>query len=560
MSEETKNNPNILLLNKLLKNLLDGRLKRLETRSKDQMNDLRIADKAYKTQKEMVKKFSQVKIQPPKKPSGRGGLLQNSKSVDNVRLRQGRLNKNRRRLSNSNDKNNKKVKPKTPDRINNYKVYNYNNNNEENKKRKITPLRYGKRKGEGNENDVPSYMKGTTANGNKNKKVIKNYYYNLRIQKEEEEEKRRNNNGTKRNLTPERKIKKVNKAKKQNIKQNKNKENFNDEIKDIVENSLSKTKEEEPKKVTVVSDIDLDSECTAGVLADLRGGQARNKKTNVNKKDSDSESSSSSSEKEKKNLKNLGKWIITDEAKHFLSTLSPFLSEKEKYIFFSCSKKLIKNLYEFLDDEHDKFLEVNNISSISEIEDKISIIKLKYNKEVIETSPEFQLSRSTSKAIDMLNDEVYEKIFKNKELKPPLDEILTTYRILFQLIKKEEFCEIKDDIKFWDKAGDYILTNNNGKTGDFIKSCLPEFDFSPSNIYKLKKIVNGNESKLKGSTLNNICPTTRLITFLIKDSMEYCGIFTNSKKNMPYILLKYLEYVQEVDKRIKEYVNKLKDI
>jgi hypothetical protein len=145
-------------------------------------------------------------------------------------------------------------------------------------------------------------------------------------------------------------------------------------------------------------------------------------------------------------------------------------------------------------------------------------------------------------------------------LDPPLNEILLIYRIFFQLIGKEELVNIKSDKKFWQKARTYILSNNNDETGSFFEKCIPEFDFSPKNIYQIKKIINGKEDKLKPLIYENICKTTGLVIFIIKDSLEYCGVILNNKKTKPKILINYLEYLKGKINKAKEYIDKMKYI
>ena len=158
----------------------------------------------------------------------------------------------------------------------------------------------------------------------------------------------------------------------------------------------------------------------------------------------------------------------------------------------------------------------------------------------------------------MLNNEAYIKVFKIRELTPPLNEILLIYRIFFQLLKSSNIYNIKDDKLFWIEACEYILNNNNGKTGEFFKESIHNFDFSPQNIYEIKKIVGGNVDKIKPNVYSRICGTTGLLIFLIKDTLEYIGIIHSIKKNIPSIMLKYLEYIGEIQNNIEKYINIIK--
>ena len=53
-------------LNNLLKRLLDARLKRLEKRNEDQLNDLKLEKTSYEKQGELINKLKLIKIKPSK--------------------------------------------------------------------------------------------------------------------------------------------------------------------------------------------------------------------------------------------------------------------------------------------------------------------------------------------------------------------------------------------------------------------------------------------------------------------------------------------------------------
>ena len=134
------------------------------------------------------------------------------------------------------------------------------------------------------------------------------------------------------------------------------------------------------------------------------------------------------------------------------------------------------------------------------------------------------------------------------------------YRLFFQLLKNNNICKINNDKLFWLEASEYILNNSNGKLGDFFKESINNFDFSFKNTYEIKKIINGNEEKIKPTFFSKYCRTTGLAIFLIKDSLEYLGIIHNPKKNIPCILLKYLEYIKDIENKIERYINDIKKI
>jgi hypothetical protein len=244
-----------------------------------------------------------------------------------------------------------------------------------------------------------------------------------------------------------------------------------------------------------------------------------------------------------------------------IHTLSVFLDEESQFNFFMCNKKLNKYLYEKIKGSLENLFTLNGISSSTTIQDKINALKLKYRSdEFKEELPEFALSKGTIKAIELLNDDGYNSLFKKKELNPPLDDVLFIYRLFFKLLKDNSISTIQDDKLFWMEASEYILNNNNGKTGEFFKESINNFDFTIKNIYEIKKIVKNKADTIKPQFYSKICPTTGLVVFLIKDTFEYIGIINNTKKNVPILLLKYLEYIKDIQTKIENYINYLKQI
>lgn len=243
-----------------------------------------------------------------------------------------------------------------------------------------------------------------------------------------------------------------------------------------------------------------------------------------------------------------------------LTIILDYLDEETQYNFLSCNKKFLKFLNDKLDNIYNMIREKNGISESSTIENKINSLKLKYNEELNKEMPKLSLSKRAIKALELLNNDTYISIFKNKELIPPLDEIIIIYRIFFQLLKGNNFNKIKNNKKFWDKAGEYILSKNKGKLGEFFNGCIEHFDFGIQNIYEIKKIVSGNEDKIKPIVFSNLCGTTGLFIFLIKDVLEYLGIIDNFNKNNPKIILQYLEYINTKLNKVQKYIHKIKNI
>jgi hypothetical protein len=373
----------------------------------------------------------------------------------------------------------------------------------------------------------------------------------------------------------------------------KNKENINKEniIKANIRNINKIEREENNKKRIIISSIDLDEEQITFVLEEKRREDKEMEenanlnyendddnfnfedKEGINNINSDSNINSSCSQNSNENIKQgftinsietikkFGEFINSSDGNEITLLICSFLDQNSKINFLSCSKYLLNQLSYVLDNIYHNILNLHKIDYTNSIEDQINNIKSKYTQEDIDSqNNEFSLSQSSIKALKLLNDDNYNSIFRTKKLEPPLNEILLIYRIFFQLIGKEELVNIESDKKFWQKTRTYILSNNNDETGSFFEKYIPEFDFSPKNIYKIKKLINGKEDKLKPLIYENICKTTGLVIFIIKDSLEYCGVVQNNKKTKPKVLLNYLEYLKGNINKTKEYIDKLKYI
>ena len=79
--------------------------------------------------------------------------------------------------------------------------------------------------------------------------------------------------------------------------------------------------------------------------------------------------------------------------------------------------------------------------------------------------------------------------------------------------------------------------------------------FLYASLYRFFNSKNFHEVK---TNYSKICGTTGLVIFLIKDALEYCGIIQNDKKNIPSILLKNLEYLETIEKKVDKYIDMLK--
>ena len=532
------------LLKKLLLNLLDGRLKRLEKRNVEEIKDLDHVKVENKNQNTIL---NQLSLKVFKKNTNKKRISFNDSLYNKSELIKHKGSQNSTKL---------KLYPKYYQK--NIKLRNA-----------LTPTRPN--------NIFALTAENWTKKRNKKYNYVKSRYMN--------ETSNINNTNAKKYrddrklfLTPEPHI----------IKKKKIKDRINIEPKklnrdkiDIKTRNINTLKREQDyKKKTIVSDIDLGAEEIKFVLTELKKDKERKDsnseeesenqdKLSKNNSKSSNSSNSTSYNKDKNENKHkaknkeilliFGKYINSSEGDNIAILISSFLDKKTKYNFLSCSKSLISHLLFELNKIYNFIMDMNKLKSINSLDEEIINIKNKF-KDGDFDSPKysFKISEGSIRALEILDEEIYNNIFKIEELNPSLNDIIFIYRIFFQLINKQEIIEIENDKKFWKEARNYLLENNNGKIGSFIKEYISEFDFTKQNIYKLKKLSIEREDKLKPTYYENICKTTALVAFIIRDSLEYCGIIPNEKNMMPGIVINYLEYIKENLNECKEYIDFLK--
>ena len=527
------------LLKNLLKNLLDERLKRLEKRNIEQIKDLKLEKESYNKQSILLKKISIV--EPKKK-------IKRNTDLFSGRIRDKTPHDFRTKIKsslNDNDKDNRSKTPNITLRKRKHEPKVKPKEKTDNLRKAKTPLKSVKKPQTSNNSKITSHVLVTSNNLNKNKKI--NTKPNIMTRKA---------------ITPDISIKNRHKAPKKKPITKKTNNNNNDKKNNNINLKLIDIKSEDLKEFIPISEKKSVIKEEKKEIKEIKEKVKEEVKKEI-KEDVKKEIKEDVKKEIKENVKEkiLSKFEPLMGNNKIINTLSSFLDDNSQYNFFSCNKRLIKYLYEKLMTSLDILKIKNNITFSSTIQDQINAVKLKYPNDQLKTEPpKFALSKGTVKAIELLNDANYNKIFKNKELLPPLNEIILVYRIFFQLLNTNNLYKIKNDKLFWNEASEFILNNNNGKTGEFFKESINSFDFSIKNIYKIKKIVNGNEDRIKPTVFSKICQTTGLVIFLIKDSLEYIGIINNPKKNIPSLLLKYLEYIGDIQNKIENYINNLKKL
>ena len=496
------------ILKDLLKKVFDAPLNRLEKRSALQMEDLKYEKKCYTQQGKLLDFLSTVKIKPiaKKKP-----LLKRERSADTMRR-----NNTFKNPSN-------KTREKTPD-LNNHKIT-------INKTRNKTPNLTSK-------NGIPSYMMGT-ANSQKNKKeAIHNHYYNLRKQREEDEEKDK-----KISLTPEPK-------KKKNVKKKNIDNNSNDHSQLTINNINIIKKDDLNDKKSNASNINL--------MNNEIGLNHNESYLNNNKQENEILKSPFEKKKEDINIKNFGNFLMSKENEKIFNIILSFLNQKEKMDFILTNKKFLPYLLSIIETYKDNLEKKYEIITDSTIENRKQNLKIKYPNLNTTDVPTYKMGNSTEKSLNLIN--YNNKIFHEKNLTSEQENIIIIYRIFFQLIKQSEISNIKNNKEFWIKCCNYINENGKDKTGDFFKDSSNNFDFSAENIFKIKKMIEGNENKITiQNYYSSFCGTTALVAFLIRDVLEFIGVLKNEKKNDENYLYRNLEYLDYVYVKVSDYIKRLKN-
>lgn len=264
----------------------------------------------------------------------------------------------------------------------------------------------------------------------------------------------------------------------------------------------------------------------------------------------------SSMEQSQISFRSLKKLIINYDDyltnKNVIKHIISFLSDNDSLKFLSSSKKLFKQYHiAYLDSIITKIESGNQ----SKIDIEIQHLKEKYGEEEITKSyQDFTLTRGSIKAVEFLDQDLYNKIFTKEELDSSLREIIIIYRILYQFLKKEDFINIKNDDEFWKENCKYLLTEGKDKLGSFFIEKSKEFCFEPENCGRLKAMIDKIKSKIIPSYYSKICGTTGLVVFILKDALEYCGVIVNDKKTQPRRIYDNLLYEKQIFiQKIKQF-------
>ena len=241
------------------------------------------------------------------------------------------------------------------------------------------------------------------------------------------------------------------------------------------------------------------------------------------------------------------------------SDIIPYLNDNEKLVFYSINKKLyLKTLIEALNNRISFYNKIFGLLIGQTYDSKLSMLEKKYKPEELNIEvPPFNLGRGTIKALELLDQESYLKVF----LKPPeenkLNEIIIVYKIFCQLLKKEDLLYISDNREFWEKFSKYVIDNKTDTLSKFFIDSSSKFHLDNVNLNKVRKLAINQLDKINPSYYGKICGTTGLVVFLIKEMLIYVGIIED-KKTSPAKIKENLIYQKKVIEKLTEYYELVK--
>lgn len=159
------------------------------------------------------------------------------------------------------------------------------------------------------------------------------------------------------------------------------------------------------------------------------------------------------------------------------------------------------------------------------------------------------------KAVELLNENMYNKLFCDSNSVPTNDALLI-YKIYFQLIKYPIVKLSNNKEVFWKECCKYFMYESGGKTGNMITNSLKNMDLSNENIYQIVKLVGNNTTKINPNYFSRICGTTGLIVFFIKDVIDYLGLSSDKKAQPNRIYKTFSGLIEELNVK-KEKLSRL---
>ena len=241
--------------------------------------------------------------------------------------------------------------------------------------------------------------------------------------------------------------------------------------------------------------------------------------------------------------KNILEYFKNNKEKN-IKTIFEFLSIKDLIQLKGVSKFFNKNILDYF------------LKGLNESKKKVKIIKSGItNIPKTKNFKDFVFSKGTEKSIELLNQKIINKFFE--ELDPPKKDILFIYQIFFQLINNNIKDLFNDKKQFWEKCRMYFLNEGKGKIGNLLKDIIAknEIDISEDNLYKIYELVKNKLYIILPSYFNRVCNTTVLMTFYIKDILNFLGISNDDEdvKQNGYWTYSYI--MNSIDKKINKIIS-----
>lgn len=224
----------------------------------------------------------------------------------------------------------------------------------------------------------------------------------------------------------------------------------------------------------------------------------------------------------------------------YIHNIFEYLEKKDLIVLNMTSKYYNKKILNYL------FKKLNERKNYLE---KIKLLTI-YSSEP-KNLKNFEFSIGASKSIELLNESIMSKIFQKSTI--PRNDILFIFKVFFQLINhpiKDLYNNNKKE--FWENCRKIFLTDGKGKIGNYLKDIIinNKIDISEDNLYKLYELVNNKLNIITPSYFNKVCSTTALITFYIKDILIFLGISIENEDIKQNGYWTYSNIINSIDKKI----------
>ena len=246
--------------------------------------------------------------------------------------------------------------------------------------------------------------------------------------------------------------------------------------------------------------------------------------------------------------------LIHDVPK-FSPILCQFLSLNDCLEFTSISKKIKRQRIYIFNLQKKIILNNIGIKDESNLDKNIKEYEEKYsNDELNEPYIEFHLSRGAARAVQLLNNNTYSKIFRRPVLDSNLSQIYIAYKILLVFLGEINIAKISENKIFWVKCTEYLNSNSeNGKIGDYIMNKFEKYNCDCKTIYYIEKLLEGKKDNISPSNFSKICGSTGLLIFLIKELLEYCGVIISPKKTQLSRIYQNLLFFKNIVDKLSEF-------